>query len=140
MFVFLQMSNYFWNWYQGLKCYHVASTLTLTMWLTCSNCTLPWITKFLGASSKTDTTQLQQHSLLDPSHSAEFFDKMHKSLRSLAVCLAALAFLCCQYILTNMTLSLNTVYVQFHSLSQFFFVIALNSNIFGHIKIYFKPI
>ena len=30
---------------QGLKCKHVASTSTLTMWLLCSNCSLLWTTK-----------------------------------------------------------------------------------------------
>ena len=32
---------------QWLKCKHVALAPTLTMWLLCSNCALPWITKFL---------------------------------------------------------------------------------------------
>ena len=31
---------------QGLKCYHVALTPTLTMWLLCSNCTFPRTTKY----------------------------------------------------------------------------------------------
>ena len=35
----------FFNIRQGLKCWHVASTPTLTMWLLCSNCAFPWTTK-----------------------------------------------------------------------------------------------
>ena len=35
--------------------WHVASTLTLAMWLLHSNCTLPWMTKFPGVFSYTDT-------------------------------------------------------------------------------------
>ena len=37
---------------QGLKCKHVTSTTILTMWLLCSNCTLPWTTKFLVYSKR----------------------------------------------------------------------------------------
>ena len=43
------------NIHQGLKCKDVASTPTLTMWLLCSNCALPWTTKFLGVFSKANT-------------------------------------------------------------------------------------
>ena len=80
---------------QRLKCKHVALIPTLTMWLLWSNCTLPLIPKFLGVFSKTDTTLLHQHFLLDLRPSAEFSCKMHKLLRSLAEYLVALAFLCC---------------------------------------------
>ena len=106
---------------QGLKCKHVASTPTLTMWLLCSNCILPWTTKCLGVFSKTDTTLRQQHSLLDLRPSAEFSSKMRKFLRSLAEYLNGfgLLMLCCYYIFDSyipcLTLSFNTVYVYFHS-------------------------
>ena len=127
---------------QGLNCLHVASTPALTLWLLCSNCTLHWTTMFLGLFSKTDTTILQQRSLLHSSPSTEFSGRMPKFLRSLAEYIATLAFLCCHYMfdsyITSLTLSLNTIYVSFHS--HFFFFGALNSNYFGCIKIYFRPI
>ena len=104
---------------QALKCKHLASTPTLTMWLPCFNCALLRTTKFLGVFPKTDTTQRQQRSLLDPRPSAEFSGKMRKFLRFLAEYLAASAFLCFHYIfdsyITCLTLSFNTVYIYFHS-------------------------
>ena len=60
---------------QRLKCWHVASTPTLTMWLLCSNCVLPWTTEILGVFSKTNTAQLQQRSLMDPRPSGNFLAK-----------------------------------------------------------------
>ena len=107
------------NIHQGLNCKHVALTSTLTMWLICSNCTLPWTTEILDVFSKTVTTY-QQHPLLDLRSSAEFSGKMHKFLRPLVEYLAALPFLCCHYIFDSyitccLTLSFNTVYVYFHS-------------------------
>ena len=78
---------------------------------------------FLGLFSKTDTTILQQRSLLHSSPSTEFSGRMPKFLRSLAEYLATLTFLCCHYMfdsyITSLTLSLNTIYVSFHS--HFFF-------------------
>ena len=107
------------NIFQGLQCKHVASIPTLTMWLLCSNCTLPWTTKLLSVYSKTDTMWHQLCCLQDPRSSAEFSSKTHKFLRSLAEYLAALAFLCFHYIFdsytTCLTLSFNTVSVFFHS-------------------------
>ena len=108
----------FFNICQRLKCKHIASTLTLTIRLLCSSCTLPWTTKFLVVFPKTDTMQHQQRSLLDPAPSAELSSKMHKFLRSSAQYLTALAFLCCHYIfdsyITCLTLCFNTVCVYFH--------------------------
>ena len=85
---------------------------------------------FLGLFSKTDTTILQQRSLLDSSPSTEFSGRMPKFLRYLAEYLATLTFLCCHYMfdsyITSLTFCLNTIYVYFHStflfLLVFFFV------------------
>ena len=90
--------SHFLHYASGIEVNYVAPTTTLTMWLPCSNCTLPWTTKFLGVFSKTYTMSLQHHSLLDTRPSAEFSGKIHKILRSLAEYLAALGFLCCHYI------------------------------------------
>ena len=115
---------------QALKCKHLASTQTLTMWLPCFNCALLRTTKFLGVFRNlfsififyflpTFSTQRKQRSLLDPRPSAEFSGKMRKFLRFLAEYLAASAFLCFHYIfdsyITCLTLSFNTVYMYFHS-------------------------
>ena len=84
-----------------------------------SNCTLTWITKFLVAFSKVDTTQLQQCYLLNSKSSAQFSSKVRKFLRSLTEYLAVLAFLYCHYIFDSyiicLTLSFNTLSVHFHS-------------------------
>ena len=86
------------NIHLELKCNHVASTPTLTMWLLYFNCTPLWTNKFFGEISKTDTVLCLQHSLLDQRPSSDFFCKMHKFLRFLAEYLVALAFLYCYYI------------------------------------------
>ena len=136
-----RMSGFLWHsskwacWFicfnirQGLKCKHEALAPTLTMWLLCSKCTLPWTTKCLGAFS------------YYPRPFAQFSWKMHKFSRSLAEYLAALTFLCDNYIIgsyiTWLTVSLNmctSIYI------SFFVFIVFNSNYFDCIQIYFKPV
>ena len=131
--------------HQGLKCKHVGSTPTLTMWLLFSNCALPWTTKFWGVFSKTDNMSLQQCSLYDPRPSAEFSSKMHKFLRSLAEYFAALTSLCfyvviifLTHILTPSLLALP-LYMCISIDLNFFVFIVLNSDNFGRIQIYFMP-
>ena len=69
-----------------------------------------------------------------------FSGKLCKFLRTLAGYLVALAFLCCHYIVdSHIAWLLALTLYMCTSIHIDFFYIILNSNYFGHINIYFKP-
>ena len=110
--------GHFLQYMSGIEVLACSIDTTLTMWLLCSNCTLPWTTKFFGCIPKDIYYVTPQRSLRDPRPSAEFFNKMLKFLRFLAEYLVALAFSYWHYMfelhITCLTLSFNTVHIYFH--------------------------
>ena len=129
---------------QGLTRKHVASTPTSNMWLSCSNCALPWTTKFLGCILKDRYYVIPVVFSPGPKTLCWIFQQNVYILKIPSWVSGGLAlFMLSSYLSLTYYLLESELY---HCLCVLPFTlvllvfIVLNSNYFSHIQICLKPI